>query len=225
MKPPAPGPVSVLSATHETKAAAMQASTALPPSASTCAPASAVSGCPAATAPRITGRLLRAGRYPRLAAVTRTSVVQREATLAAGAAASLAAALVWLGPPGSDLAEHAYQRTLFLNDGFALWNNFWYAGATASSPTARSTTRSRRCSGSACSPSRPSRPRRSRSRSSSRGSGGRPHAGRAGRSPSSGRGIVFSAAFPFALGAGARAARRSGRCRPAAPGGSPCSRR
>jgi hypothetical protein len=61
------------------------------------------------------------------AAVTRTSV-QREATLAAGAAASLATALVWLGPPGSDLAEHAYQRTLFLNDGFALWNNFWYAG-------------------------------------------------------------------------------------------------
>ena len=60
--------------------------------------------------------------------MTRTSVVQREATLAAGAAASLAAALVWLGPPGSDLAEHAYQRTLFLNDGFALWNNFWYAG-------------------------------------------------------------------------------------------------
>src|SRR6185437_2095744 len=36
--------------------------------------------------------------------------------------------LVWLGPPGSDLAEHAYQRTLFLNDGFALWNNFWYSG-------------------------------------------------------------------------------------------------
>src|SRR6266550_1164430 len=40
----------------------------------------------------------------------------------------LAAVLVWLGPPGSDLAEHAYQRTLFLNNGFALWNNFWYAG-------------------------------------------------------------------------------------------------
>ena len=31
MKPPAPGPVSGLSATHETNAAAMQASTALPP--------------------------------------------------------------------------------------------------------------------------------------------------------------------------------------------------
>jgi hypothetical protein len=52
----------------------------------------------------------------------------REATLAAGAAAMLAAGLVWLGPPGADLAEHAYQRTLFLHDGFTLWNNFWYAG-------------------------------------------------------------------------------------------------
>src|SRR5438034_9601541 len=39
-----------------------------------------------------------------------------------------AALLVWLGPPGADLAEHAYQRTLFLHHGFALWNNFWYAG-------------------------------------------------------------------------------------------------
>src|SRR5438552_19216651 len=40
----------------------------------------------------------------------------------------LAAALAWLGPPGSDLAAHAYQRTVFLHDGFAIWNNFWYAG-------------------------------------------------------------------------------------------------
>src|SRR5438128_1888983 len=40
----------------------------------------------------------------------------------------LAALLAWLGPPGSDLAAHAYQRTVFLHDGFALWNNFWYAG-------------------------------------------------------------------------------------------------
>jgi hypothetical protein len=60
--------------------------------------------------------------------VTRATPVLREATLAAGAAAMLAAVLVWLGPPGADLAEHAYQRTLFLNDGFTLWNNFWYAG-------------------------------------------------------------------------------------------------
>src|SRR5438093_6803840 len=40
----------------------------------------------------------------------------------------LAAALAWLGPPGSDLAAHAYQRTVFLHDGLTVWNNFWYAG-------------------------------------------------------------------------------------------------
>jgi hypothetical protein len=43
-------------------------------------------------------------------------------------AALLAALLVWLGPPGSDLAAHVYQRTLFLEHGFVLWNNFWYSG-------------------------------------------------------------------------------------------------
>src|SRR5438270_2054575 len=51
-----------------------------------------------------------------------------EALLSAAAAASIAAMLAWLGPPGSDLAAHAYQRTLFLQHGFSLWNNFWYAG-------------------------------------------------------------------------------------------------
>ena len=51
-----------------------------------------------------------------------------EALLSACAAASIAAILAWLGPPGSDLAAHAYQRTLFLQHGFTLWNNFWYAG-------------------------------------------------------------------------------------------------
>jgi hypothetical protein len=60
--------------------------------------------------------------------VTRTSPIFREATYAAGSAALLAALLVWLGPPGTDLASHAYQRTLFLHHGFTLWNNFWYAG-------------------------------------------------------------------------------------------------
>jgi hypothetical protein len=58
----------------------------------------------------------------------KASPLAREALLSAAAAATLAALLVWLGPPGADLAEHAYQRTLFLNDGFAFWNNFWYAG-------------------------------------------------------------------------------------------------
>ena len=38
------------------------------------------------------------------------------------------AALVWLGPPGIDLAAHLYQRALFDERGFTFWNNFWYAG-------------------------------------------------------------------------------------------------
>jgi hypothetical protein len=52
----------------------------------------------------------------------------REALLSAAAAGAVAAALAWLGPPGTDFAAHAYQRTLFLEHGFTLWNNFWYAG-------------------------------------------------------------------------------------------------
>ncbi len=43
-------------------------------------------------------------------------------------AAALAAALVWLGPPGADLAAHVFQRDLFLDHGFELWTNYWYAG-------------------------------------------------------------------------------------------------
>ncbi len=58
----------------------------------------------------------------------RADPLAREAALSAGAAALLAALLAWLGPPGSDLAAHAYQRALFLEHGFSLWNNFWYAG-------------------------------------------------------------------------------------------------
>ena len=54
--------------------------------------------------------------------------VWREAMIAGALAASIAAALIWLGPPGNDLAAHLYQRALFLKHGFVLWNNFWYAG-------------------------------------------------------------------------------------------------
>lgn len=58
----------------------------------------------------------------------RAHFLLREAMLAASSAASLAALLIWLGPPGNDLAAHVYQRTVFLHDGFQLWNNFWYGG-------------------------------------------------------------------------------------------------
>jgi len=60
--------------------------------------------------------------------VLRAHFLLREAMLAAGSAASLAALLIWLGPPGTDLAAHVYQRTVFLHHGFQLWNNFWYGG-------------------------------------------------------------------------------------------------
>jgi hypothetical protein len=58
----------------------------------------------------------------------RSIVPEREALAAATAAAALAAILLWAGPPGTDLAAHAYQRLFFLQHGLLLWNNFWYAG-------------------------------------------------------------------------------------------------
>ena len=54
--------------------------------------------------------------------------LRREALLSAVLAAAVASVLAWLGPPGTDFAAHAYQRTLFLEHGFSLWNNWWYAG-------------------------------------------------------------------------------------------------
>src|SRR4051794_19548673 len=52
----------------------------------------------------------------------------REALLSAVVGGALAGLLIWLGPPGVDLAAHSYQRTFLLEHGFALWNNFWYGG-------------------------------------------------------------------------------------------------
>ena len=61
-------------------------------------------------------------------ATLRPSALTREALAASGGAAILSALLVWMGPPGNDLAAHVYQRAVYLQHGFALWNNFWYAG-------------------------------------------------------------------------------------------------
>jgi hypothetical protein len=57
-----------------------------------------------------------------------TSRNTRYALLHAALAGAGAAAVAWLGPPGADLAAHVYQRALFLQHGFELWNNYWYAG-------------------------------------------------------------------------------------------------
>jgi len=56
------------------------------------------------------------------------SVLAREATLATALAASLAAILLWASPPGVDWAAHAYQRTFLIQHGFSVWNTYWYAG-------------------------------------------------------------------------------------------------
>ena len=60
-------------------------------------------------------------------AMTRRLLVREEA-LAAALAAMLAAALLWAAPPGVDWAAHSYQTTFLVEHGFAIWNNFWYAG-------------------------------------------------------------------------------------------------
>jgi hypothetical protein len=61
-------------------------------------------------------------------AATPERAIPPEAFAMAGVAAALAAALAWLGPPGSDFAAHVYQSDLLEDHGFAIWNNFWYAG-------------------------------------------------------------------------------------------------
>ena len=58
-------------------------------------------------------------------------LLAREATIATALAASLAAILLWAAPPGVDWAAHAYQRTFLIQHGFAVWNNFWYAGRSS----------------------------------------------------------------------------------------------
>ena len=54
--------------------------------------------------------------------------LRSEPMAAAAVAGALAALLVWLGPQGTDLAAHAYQRALYLQHGFVLWDNYWYGG-------------------------------------------------------------------------------------------------
>ena len=54
--------------------------------------------------------------------------MRRDVIVNALVASALAAVVAWLGPPGSDLAAHVFQRDLFLAHGFDLWTNYWYAG-------------------------------------------------------------------------------------------------
>src|SRR5689334_18711574 len=54
--------------------------------------------------------------------------LRAEPVAATALAGTLAALLVWLGPQGTDLAAHAYQRALYLQHGFVFWDNYWYGG-------------------------------------------------------------------------------------------------
>jgi hypothetical protein len=60
--------------------------------------------------------------------VTLLRVTRTESLAFALAGGGIAAVMLWAGPPGNDLAAHLYQRDLLLQHGFALWDNFWYAG-------------------------------------------------------------------------------------------------
>ena len=46
----------------------------------------------------------------------------------AALAGSLAALIAWAGPPGTDFPAHVFQLHVYLQHGFALWTNYWYAG-------------------------------------------------------------------------------------------------
>ena len=60
-----------------------------------------------------------------IATPVRNDPLVRDSLVAGGIAAGVAALLAWFGPPGSDLAAHVYQSSLYHQHGFELWNNFW----------------------------------------------------------------------------------------------------
>jgi hypothetical protein len=57
-----------------------------------------------------------------------TNLRSSQALTNAVLAGSLAAVMVWFGPPGTDFAAHVFQLHIYLAHGFALWTNYWYAG-------------------------------------------------------------------------------------------------
>jgi hypothetical protein len=56
------------------------------------------------------------------------SLVLQHAVLAAGVAGILACLLFVVGPPGGDAAAHAYETLAFREQGWRMWDNYWYAG-------------------------------------------------------------------------------------------------
>jgi hypothetical protein len=67
---------------------------------------------------------LRAHRLRELTA-NRERLLRLAPTLVA---AAFAAVYVIVSPPSLDLAAHLFRAQLFRDEGFAIWNNFWYSG-------------------------------------------------------------------------------------------------
>jgi hypothetical protein len=57
-----------------------------------------------------------------------TSLKSSQTLTNAALAGSLAALIAWAGPPGTDFPAHVFQLHVYLQHGFALWTNYWYAG-------------------------------------------------------------------------------------------------
>ncbi len=72
-------------------------------------------------------RALLRSRIGRIREASANALI-KEALLAALLAGSLTALFAWLGPPGNDLAAHVYLRWEFLQHGLVFWNNYWYSG-------------------------------------------------------------------------------------------------
>jgi len=74
-------------------------------------------------------RGLAAARAARSSPVRSAATIERVRRLApALVAAVLAASYVVISPPSLDLAAHLFRAQLFREEGFGLWNNFWYSG-------------------------------------------------------------------------------------------------
>ena len=55
----------------------------------------------------------------------------RAASLCAAVAGFAAFATHVLGPPAGDAPAHVFQTLAFVRHGYALWDNYWYAGSYA----------------------------------------------------------------------------------------------
>ena len=150
-------------------------------------------------------------------------LLAREATLSTVVAAALAAFLLWATPPGVDWAAHAYQRTFLLEHGFAIWNNFWYAGRYSFVTYSLIYYPLAALLGIKVLALASIAPRRSRSASSSTASGDRRRASRAATSPCSGRASSSPRRSRSRSGCRSRCS-RSGRCSTAAAAASPSAR-